>query len=326
VDPSTARGPTRGQAQGPHWRRTSHGLYVPAWVDTTFPEQRVLEQSMRLPSNGAVTGWAACLMHGAAFFDGLGRDGVTLLPVPLACGPGSSIRDGAGSLVTRDRIAGEVLMVHGVPCVVPVRAVFDAVRYAPDVREGVVAIDMMAAARRVSISMLTTYLSRRRHWRGVRQVEQALLLASERSRSPYESRMRLIWVLDAGYPTPLVNRAVFTNDGQFLGVGDLVDTEAAVFGEYDGADHRSTVQHAADLAREDRCRRANLDFFRITGPDMRDRATAVARMSNARQRGLRRDQSRDAWTLETPDWWQEEMTIDEEQEFKRWLHQPPACG
>lgn len=299
---------------------------MPASVDPTFPQQRVLEQSMRLPSCGAVTGWAACLLHGAAFFDGLDIDGVTLLPVPLACGPGSGIRDGPGSLVIRDRIVGEVVMTHGLPCAVPVRAVFDAARHASDVREAVVAIDMMAAARRVSISMLATYLTSRRGWRGVRQVEQALLLASERSRSPSETRMRLIWVLDAGFPTPLVNRAVFAADGQFLGVGDLVDTGAAVFGEYDGADHRSRGQHVADLAREDRCRRANLDFFRIAGPDMRDRATVVARMSSARQRGLRRDRTKDVWTLETPDWWQEEMTIDEEQEYKRWLHQPPAAG
>ena len=42
---------------------------------------------MRLPAVGAVTGWAACRLHGAAFFDGLAPDGVTPLPVPLAVGP-----------------------------------------------------------------------------------------------------------------------------------------------------------------------------------------------------------------------------------------------
>jgi hypothetical protein len=46
---------------------------VPASVDGTLPEQRILEQSMRLRSGGAVTGWASCRMHGGAFFDGLRR-------------------------------------------------------------------------------------------------------------------------------------------------------------------------------------------------------------------------------------------------------------
>ena len=62
----------------------------PAAAD--LPEQRILEQSMRLPAVGAVTGWAACRLHGAAFFDGLAPDGVTPLPVPLAVGPGGCIR------------------------------------------------------------------------------------------------------------------------------------------------------------------------------------------------------------------------------------------
>jgi hypothetical protein len=33
VDPTGARGPTKAQAAGPRWRRTSKGLHVPAYVD-----------------------------------------------------------------------------------------------------------------------------------------------------------------------------------------------------------------------------------------------------------------------------------------------------
>ena len=91
VDPTGRNGPTRGQANGFRWRRTSCGLFVPAMVDAGVPEQRILEQSMRL-TGGAVTGWASCRLHGAAFFDGLRRDGRTLIPVPLNCGPLHQIR------------------------------------------------------------------------------------------------------------------------------------------------------------------------------------------------------------------------------------------
>jgi hypothetical protein len=54
---------------------------VPVGVSDDLPEQRILEQSMRLPDGGAVTGWAACRLLGASFFDGLEQDGGTRSPV-----------------------------------------------------------------------------------------------------------------------------------------------------------------------------------------------------------------------------------------------------
>src|SRR5680860_1344577 len=70
IDPSGTSGPTRGQARGRKWRESTHMLYVPSFVDATVPEQRIIEKSMLLGSDGAVTGWAACRQHGANFFDG----------------------------------------------------------------------------------------------------------------------------------------------------------------------------------------------------------------------------------------------------------------
>src|SRR3954468_10946219 len=95
VDPTGLRGPTRGQAGGPRWRRSSWGLYVPSDVDASVPEQRILEQSMRLPG-GAVTGWASLRMHGAAFFDGLRDGGRTQAPVPLSSTAFHQVRPDAG--------------------------------------------------------------------------------------------------------------------------------------------------------------------------------------------------------------------------------------
>src|SRR5690349_24568633 len=86
IDPKGVAGPTTGAARGPAWRRSSHGLYVPAATPTDVPEQRILEQAARLPGFGAVTGWAACRLLRANFFDGLAPDGSTPVPVPLALG------------------------------------------------------------------------------------------------------------------------------------------------------------------------------------------------------------------------------------------------
>ena len=111
-------------------------------------------------------------------------------------------------------------------------------RLASTPREAVVAMDMVAAAELASISQMRAYTDDHEGWDGVPQVRWALALADEDSRSPNETRTRLIWVLDVGLPEPHVNKPVFTLEGRLLGYADLFDEEAGMFGEYDGADHR----------------------------------------------------------------------------------------
>ena len=69
ADPSGQAGPTRRQAAGPGWRRSSRGLYVPAHVTET-PEQRVVEVAATFRTSGlAVTGWAALRWRGSRPFE-----------------------------------------------------------------------------------------------------------------------------------------------------------------------------------------------------------------------------------------------------------------
>src|SRR4051812_1967287 len=72
-------GPTPNSARGPRWRRSSHGLHVPASVELTV-DQRILEASMVLPEHGGVTGWAALRWPGGVWFSGTGPGG---LPRPV---------------------------------------------------------------------------------------------------------------------------------------------------------------------------------------------------------------------------------------------------
>ena len=309
--PRDPDGPSRGAAGGPDWRSTSHGFYVPSWVDASVPEQRILEQSVRLPAGGAVTGWAGCRLWGAGFFDGLEPDGRTPVPVPLAVGR-RHVRGDGSVAVWRDRIdPTEVVTRHGVPCASELRSLFDAVRRAGDRREAVVDIDMMAAAELVSIRRLDGYRATRAGWLGAPQVDWALRLACEHSRSPNETRMRLIWVLDASLPTPLVNRPVFDLAGRLLGIADLLDVEAGVVGEFDGADHRLARRHSADLAREDRLRRHGLELFRISGPDLADVDRVVARMLATRRRALWEPPGARRWTVAAPPSWEDPLSLDE---------------
>lgn len=330
LDPDGRTGPTRGKSRGPGWRQTSYGYYVPSGVDPTVPEQRVMEQSVRLPSDGAVTGWAACRLAGAAYFDGLEPDGLTPRPVPMAVGRHTGLRGDDQVVISRERLAPEeVRTVRGIACTTTLRGLFDEMREVADVREAAVAMDMMAAAELASVRRMRRYVEGRSGWRHVQRVRDALELADEDSRSPNETRMRLVWVLDAGLPRPLVNQPVFDLRGDLLGVADLFDSEAGVVGEFDGAAHRWAGRHRRDVLREDRFRRAGLEYFKVVGLDLADVDLVVDRMLATRARALRAPRGERDWTLEAPPGWYtspvELMTLDERMEYQaalRGLAQP----
>ncbi|SDS18148.1 hypothetical protein SAMN04488570_1311 [Nocardioides scoriae] len=283
VDPLGVAGPTRREAAGPYWVRTSTARYVPADTDRTRAEQRVLEQAERLPPAGAVTGWAACRVHGAAFFDGLADDGRTRLPVPLAVGPSGRLRgDPGATAVHHVLLPSDRAHLHGIATVVPVRAAYDAVRLAAGPRGAVVALDMALAAGLTTLEQLAAYADQQPRDR--RTVLRAAGFATPHSRSPRESRLRLAWLLDARLPAPLVNPTIRDRAGRFLGIADLLDPVAGLVAEYDGADHRTSRRQAADLGREDRLRRVGLEVARFSGPDLADRALVVRRLLEARAR------------------------------------------
>jgi hypothetical protein len=285
---------------------------VPRAVDGSVPEQRVLEQSVRLPVGGAVTGWAACRLLGAAFFDGLEPDGRTPIPVPLAIGPTGNIRADDALSISRETLGPEeVLLRHGIPCTCELRALFDEMRRGSDLREAVVDIEAMAAAELVSVKRMGDYVDARPGCKRVQQVRDALELADEGSRSPNETRMRLVWQLDAGFPRPLVNQHVWDLRGRLLGIADLFDPVAGVVGEYDGADHRTAGRHSRDVDREARFRDRGLEVFRVTGPDLWDRPRVVRRMAAARARARWLPPGQRGWTVVPPPGLGPDPTLDE---------------
>jgi len=286
VDPTGKLGPTRGQAAGPRWRKTSAGHYVPADTRVDVPEQRILEASMRLPPLGAVTGWAACRLYGATFHDGLERDGTTQIPVPLAVGARGGVRrDPRISVDFEGLTRDDWSLVQGIRTMKRVRATFDAMRGTLDVREAVVALDMMVAARLVSIQQLQAYAESRGGAHRIGLVRSALPLASEHSRSPNETRTRLIAVLDAGLPNDLlVNCGIHDRSDRLLGIADLLDTEAGLVIEFDGADHRGVTRHSRDVIKDDDLRGCELEVVRVTGSQLRDVPVLVRRLHAARTR------------------------------------------
>ena len=326
VDPTGAAGPTRGQAAGPDWRQTSYAFYVPADTPTDLPEQRIMEQSVRLPQGGVVTGWAGCRLHRVGLLDGLAPDGATRLPVPLALGVEGRIR-GDGQIVRLyDRLTeADRTSRYDIPCAIVERAAFDAMRIAPDLREAVVAVDMVAAAAKSSVLRMQGYADSHPGCRNIGQARAALALGCEHSRSPNETRLRLVWVLDAGLPPPWVNCDILDRSGRLLGIADLLDVEAGLVAEFDGADHRSRDRQNRDVNKEDAFRRVGLEVAHITGTNLRDRALVVDRLRAARGRALFEAEADRRWVAR-PNAFSADRQLRDKEDMRRlhefWESQP----
>ncbi len=300
-------GVSRRSLEGPRWFRTSYGFYRPATSEEATTTQRILDVAAQLPPGGLIGGWAAAYASGADLLDG--RDHVLRpMPVPVLLPPGSHrVSNAAVTYVQRsarsaDRVG--VRMIAGVPCTQPLQTATDLTRWAAGLVEAVVALDIMLAARLITKAGLATAAPTGSS--GATQARRAIALSRPGVRSPWETRLRMFWVLDLGLPPPLVNRAVFDRHGRFLGVPDLLDVEAGLAIEYDGVSWRSTTtaeghrdpdQHRADNVREESLERAGLIVVRADKVDLtRERPRLARRLLAARAEGLRRSPT-GSWTV-----------------------------
>ncbi|QZY28817.1 hypothetical protein [Nocardioides coralli] len=311
IDPAGLAGPTRGQARGPRWRASAHGWYVPAYLDPTVVEQRIVEAAACLLPYGGVTGWAALRWQHAPWFDGLGADGVTPRPVTLATGMFHG-RSQPGITMSEERCRPEDLTeVDGLRVTTAVRSATFEMRYAADERSAAVVLDMAAYSDLVSISEAAAFADELNGWTGIPQCRAALPLADENSWSVRESLMRLVWEVDAGKPRPLTNRPVFDRAGRLLGVPDLLDPVAGVVGEYDGAVHLAGRQRARDVRREHLFRSVGLEYVVMLAPDFSDIDGFVSRLHATYARAAHAAESTRAWTIEPPPWWTPTVTVDQ---------------
>jgi hypothetical protein len=310
--PRGLTGPTEGQAKGPHWRRTSHGFYLPSDLELRQPEQRIVEAGVLLPSYGGVTGWAALHWLGGQWFNGLHDDGSSPRDVDLAVRHGD-IRSQPGIHVTSERLTGsEFIVLDGLSVAVAVRAVLYEMRYAPNLRAAVVVLDMAASSDLVSIDEVSAFATPGLNgWNGIPLARRAVSLGDENSWSPQEVYLRLHWTEDAGFPRPLSNHPVFDRSGRHIGTPDLLDVEAGVVGEYDGALHLAGQRRAIDLRREDAFRRVGLEYFTMVAADKGDPERIVRRMREVRARARWEAESTRAWNAVPPPWWVPTVTVEQ---------------
>lgn len=302
VDPSGITGPTKGAAVGRRWRQVAHGWHVPTEVDIDVVEQRILNQAVRLPEGAGLTGWAALRWSGAAYFDGRGPDGGGALPVPLLVG-NRNLRPGPRARISKEQFPPwEHDAVAGVLCAAVPRALYDEARWSVSDRRAVVAVDMTAAAGLITVDAFREYVDSRPAWTGVYRARFAADLATAGSRSPQESLMRLVWMLDAGLPFPVCNQPVFSLGGLLLGYPDLFDPEAGLVGEYDGKNHLAQDRRSSDRTREERFRDHGLEYVAVVRGELSHVGVVAQRIRAAYRRAPHHPPERRRWTLDEPAW------------------------
>lgn len=314
VDPTGKNGPTRGQARGPRWRSSSHGLVVPASVEQT-PEQRIVEAAAVLRDGEAVTGWGAPRWRGGAWFDGR-TDGTETRNVPLVAT--RHLMAQPGFSISQEFLSPADVTIHdGVPITHSVRAVVFEMRYAAGLGDAITALDMACYSDFVSIAEVAGYLAGLGPVTGIGQAREAVARAHENSWSPRESSMRGVWTRFAGLAPPLCNAPVFDMAGRHVGTPDLIDPELGLVAQYNGADHINLAGVANDISTEAAFRALGLECVTMLATDWGALDAFTDRLLDAARRAQRRTAA-PGWTVELPTWWTPTGTVELRRGLDEW--------
>ncbi len=259
---------SREQLRGQAWQRLHRDVFIHAGVPLT---DRVRLEAARLaiPQGAVAIGPTAAWLHGVL-------DPHPDRPAPLLFARGWGASAPRASGVRRARLtfdAEDVVEIDGILVTSADRTCFDLARTGSTV-DAVVAVDGFLSAGLTGKDRLWRYCAERRRWPGSDRLRQAVLLGSDRVRSPAESRLRMLLVLN-GLPEPLVNAPVHDEHGRLLGIPDLLYLKPLLGIEYDGSYHRDGDVPPADLVRENGFVTKGLPLLRYCGYDLSRRQDLV---------------------------------------------------
>jgi hypothetical protein len=284
------------------WERTSRGLYLPAGSGRSAT-QRIVSAAALLPRDGLVGGWAAGYVQGADHLDGCDRQRHEL-PVDVLLPPGLHRLPVPGIAYRRASLGpGDATVVHDLPVTSLLRTAVDLACWADSVTEATVCLDLLLQAG-LDLTALGSAVPAGR--RGAVQARRAVALARRGSRSPGETRLRLLYGAEFPAATVLLNPTLLDAGGRFVAIPDLFDPDAGLALEYDGASwdsdrkegHRDRRQHREDNVREEAVERLGVIVVRADAADLGlHRRQTAYRLQRARADGLRRDRGRDGWIV-----------------------------
>ncbi|MGI3786444.1 MAG: hypothetical protein ACRYG2_37350, partial [Janthinobacterium lividum] len=286
----------------PRWERTSRGLYLPAGRSRTAA-QRILAAAALVPSSGMIGGWAAAYVHGVDELDGLDRNRRER-PVDVLLPPGLHRLHVPGIRYHRVRLRrGEAALVHDLMVTSLLRTAVDLACWSRSLSAATVCLDLVLEAGLSAVELSAAVPAGRR---GAVQARSAIALARRGSRSPGETRLRLLYGEEFPEADVLLNPTLLDAGGRFVAMPDLFDEEAGLALEYDGASwdsdrtegHRDPRQHREDNVREEAVERLGVIVVRADAADLGlHRRETAYRLRRARADGLGRDRGRDRWVV-----------------------------
>jgi hypothetical protein len=269
---------TRGQLRARCWRRLLRDVYAHDSVPDSA-ETRLQACRLVLRPGSVLTGLTAAWLHGAWS----PRPG-SPIPLHVADRPDGSRTTTSGTEGCRRALdATDVVEIHGLRVTSPECTAFGLMRRSSLVEATVVA-DAFLARRLVTQHGLMRYTRERRHWPHIRKVREAVELSHPLTRSPMETRLRLVLVL-GGLPEPFVNAPVHDASDRYVGRPDLLYLDPVLGLEYDGRQHADTVQ--VDLHRENGLLVAGIPLLRYTADDVYRRPARVVQEVGAALDGRR---------------------------------------
>jgi hypothetical protein len=178
----------------------------------------------------------------------------------------------------------EICAVDGIACTTAPRTAYDLGRRLP-LETGVIRIDALLNATRVSIPQVESVALRYPGARGIRQLRRALGLVDGGAESPQETRLRLLLV-ESGLPRPVTQIPVTNDWGRVVRRIDMGWPEWMVGAEYDGEQHwTNPAIHAADIERLEFLAAKGWTIVRVSATQLRyRRALVVERVRTALQR------------------------------------------
>jgi hypothetical protein len=215
---------TRAELRSDRFAQVYRDVFVPAGrkLDLRLRSQAA---ALLVPPDGALSGYSAALLHGAAC-------GPDEAPAELIA-PRGDVRSRRGLRVSQYALAAtEVCEVGGCRVTTPERTAYDLGRRLP-LGPAVAAIDALA---RVGGFAPASLVDGPIGARGRRRLMDAVALSDPRAESVMESRLRVLLVR-GGLPAPVPQYPVFDAHGLLLARVDLGYPVARLAIEYDGGHH-----------------------------------------------------------------------------------------
>ncbi len=241
-----AAGLTDKQLRSSCWRRLFPNVHVDASLPLT-DELRFQAVLLAAPPGTVVTGLTAAWLMGVW----KPRPGAML---PLELGVRREDRNTSGSRSLTRRIVLDPIDINewnGIAVTSPERTCFSLMARSPLV-EAVVFADAFQHAGLVTQRGLFRFADERPYWPHVRKVRVAVDLSRHEAASPGETRLRMVIVLGGLREPPILNGAVYSEAGEFLGILDFLYFSPDFGIEYDGRYHDEPEQHGRDNVRENK--------------------------------------------------------------------------